>query len=344
MSVGTLELVDTYAASRDRLHGMSTAAVLASIDRFDGWYSDALAVEISSELASLVWAGSRSAAGLNDVYLARAIAGFAGRAVMAHPVGIALAVGGTAVVAGGGYLTLRYGVPAGKDVYGRLVKHYRWKRSEGADDAEARASVKTRAEAMVDSDLSLAERVQTRWFMQQQDDNVIGYRRIIHPELAKEGSCGLCVAAADRLYHRKDLLPVHARCSCTVLPALHDRDSGQLLNRAALERLYGAVGDNTDGPNLKRVVVKTVEHGELGPMLVHGHHRTRTQQDVVRSLRQAPAPERAKNFDQEIAALEKTYEGLLARQAAGEDLSRPLEYQRDRLAKLRAQRDERAAA
>jgi hypothetical protein len=43
-------------------------------------------------------------------------------------------------------------------------------------------------------------------------EDVTGYRRVIHPELSKSGTCGLCVAAADRIYYVDDLMPIHTNC------------------------------------------------------------------------------------------------------------------------------------
>ena len=36
--------------------------------------------------------------------------------------------------------------------------------------------------------------------------DIRAYRRVIHPELSKGGTCGLCIAASDRIYFVDDLL------------------------------------------------------------------------------------------------------------------------------------------
>lgn len=84
---------------------------------------------------------------------------------------------------------------------------------------------------------------------------VIGYRRIIHPEKSKGGVCGLCVAAADRWYTRKNLKPLHDRCKCDVLPITTESDPGFDLNSADLAAAYGAA-HTTDGYALKQVRFK----------------------------------------------------------------------------------------
>lgn len=108
---------------------------------------------------------------------------------------------------------------------------------------------------------------------------VTGYRRIIHPELSKGGTCGLCVVAADRTYTIEDLMAIHDRCKCTVLPITTEVDPGYQLSREDLDALYEAAG-STSGKTLKEIRVKTELHGELGPRLVHAGRNWRSVDDV----------------------------------------------------------------
>lgn len=96
---------------------------------------------------------------------------------------------------------------------------------------------------------------------------VLEYRRVIHPELSRSGSCGLCIAAADRWYSTAALLPLHANCKCGVAPAGSDYDPGFQLNSDDLKKLYEQAGGTTAAA-LKNVRVKTITHGELGPILM----------------------------------------------------------------------------
>lgn len=96
---------------------------------------------------------------------------------------------------------------------------------------------------------------------------VLQYRRVLHPELSKTGSCGLCIVAADRWYSTSNLLPLHANCHCGVAPAGSDYDPGLQLNQADLKRLYSEAGGTTAAA-LKQVKVQTITHGELGPVLL----------------------------------------------------------------------------
>ena len=59
---------------------------------------------------------------------------------------------------------------------------------------------------------------------------IIGFRRVIHPELAEGGTCGACVLAATRMYLRGNLKPMHDGCNCTVLPVTENYDPADDLN------------------------------------------------------------------------------------------------------------------
>lgn len=88
------------------------------------------------------------------------------------------------------------------------------------------------------------------------------FRRVIHPELAKGGTCGLCVAASHRLYHIADLKPIHEGCHCTVTPATDENDPGREINDADLQLVYDEAG-TTDGRTLKQVRVTADDTGDL---------------------------------------------------------------------------------
>lgn len=79
-----------------------------------------------------------------------------------------------------------------------------------------------RLQTTVDEDVSRAQTSAT--LDKYRRSKVLEYRRVLHPELSKTGSCGLCVVAADRWYSTADLLPLHANCHCGVAPAGSDYD------------------------------------------------------------------------------------------------------------------------
>ncbi|MGK0740427.1 hypothetical protein ACSHWG_00860 [Leucobacter sp. Z1108] len=107
-------------------------------------------------------------------------------------------------------------------------------------------------------------------------NKIIGYRRILRPELSMSGSCGLCVVAATRWYTRKNLKAIHGLCKCKTVPITKANDPGLKMNaedlRGELDRMYAAAGGNTRKA-LKLIRVAVREHGELGPTLVYSPKR-----------------------------------------------------------------------
>lgn len=122
------------------------------------------------------------------------------------------------------------------------------------------------------------------------ESDVKAYRRIIHPERSQTGSCGLCIAASDRYYYTSELLPLHQRCKCTTAPIIGKNDPGLTLTQQDLDDLYGAAYTTVTGREyssgrrreytqtsrqaLSNVRVKTISHGELGPLLTRGDTKT----------------------------------------------------------------------
>lgn len=158
----------------------------------------------------------------------------------------------------------------------RAAEKYRYERSTGKDHITANDSAEQKIADLVDTNLILSARLaeqQTLKLVQDKDDRVIGYRRIIHPELSKGGVCGMCVAAADRVYKVSDLKPIHARCNCTVSPVTESHDPGLQLNYDDLNRLYEHAKEaapgarSTSAAALKRPRYKIHHHHEYGPVL-----------------------------------------------------------------------------
>ncbi|MGW2666228.1 hypothetical protein ACWCW7_35195 [Nocardia tengchongensis] len=158
-------------------------------------------------------------------------------------------------------------------LFSRAVVTYRYERSTGADHATANAAAEQRIEGLVDTNVMLAQRLaeqQTLTKVADLDQKVIGYRRVFHPELSKGGTCGLCIAASDRIYTLAELKPIHARCKCTIAPVTEDHDPGHRINEDDLKMLYkhaGTTSGRTQGHNLKRTRYVIEQHQELGPVL-----------------------------------------------------------------------------
>jgi hypothetical protein len=149
----------------------------------------------------------------------------------------------------------------------------------GLDEFEANERAIQRAERQARMDLALARQQaeRQRWGV---SGDIIGFRRILHPELSESGPCGLCVVASSRTYRTSQLKDLHNGCVCTVFPIVKAGelilDPGRDLNKAELKRIYEAADGSTRRRELQRVRVKVLEHGELGPILVDARNKNRT--------------------------------------------------------------------
>jgi hypothetical protein len=228
------------------------------------------------------------------------------------------------------------------DVYGRVADQYRSDVvTKGLPEEKARGKALVRVSAAAQTDVTLAVREQYHRDLTRPESErrrATGWRRILHPELSKTGPCGLCVVAADRVYHTDQLKEIHSGCCCEVLPVYGSFDPGLRLNLDDLDRLYGAAGGTGGNPRrqegrLKDVRVALAEHAELGPVLVDADQHYRGPVEVAR--KQLGRTEPADSRRHQLAVLEKTVEGLRERAARGEDVSRPLAWQENRIRELR---------
>ena len=128
--------------------------------------------------------------------------------------------------------------------------------------ADAYNSGLARLREIGDDDMSLAYRVGTQKSMTAQ--KIKDYRRVVRPELSKGGTCPLCHLAAENVYHRSNLLPIHTHCRCAVMPIIGSNDPGSRLNSEDL----GSLESPKESPVIRH-------HGELGPILqIAGQHFT----------------------------------------------------------------------
>lgn len=255
-------LVTAHAAARDRLTQATTTYAAAQVQGFAGWYESAAITVLAQAISARVQAAQRQVAAVTDAYLSRVLSLLSGRHV--PQVGVVPVT------------DLRAGVtPAAP--YGRVADLYRYRRSLDIPEDQALGEAVTRVEVTAATDVALAFRAQAHKVMVVR--SVDGWRRIIHPELSKGGTCGLCIAASDRVYHRGDLMALHARCECTVLPVVNGVDPGRSLDGEALAKLYAAAG-STKAADLKRTRFAVHEHGELGPVLTNAEDDFRGPADL----------------------------------------------------------------
>lgn len=151
----------------------------------------------------------------------------------------------------------------------------------------AQHEMEMRTERMVNDDIAMAARQGAQDAMKAAPrGSITGYRRVLHPELSTTGSCGLCVAASDRVYKIGELLPIHNLCKCEVVPIYGKRDPGSQINDEDLAVLYAEAGDTTAGRELKRERYEVFDHPELGPVLRNKRHSTK---DIKFSRREPSA-------------------------------------------------------
>lgn len=209
----------------------------------------------------------------------------------------------------------------------RPVKEFRRARLLGLDELEAAQRAEDRAASIAEMDARVAARDARARRLAAAPD-LIGWRRIIHPEESRGGTCGLCIAAADRIYHTDDLQALHSRCKCTVLPVTKALDPGIGLNRDSLNALYRQAG-GTGRQELAKVRMGVRQHGELGPVLVDDRDHFRGPRQVSRDTAVL-----ARAADAELKVMRDYLTSLERRSAAGEDVSGPLQWQRDRIAEF----------
>lgn len=321
MDAGRLRpLVEADALIQEGIEDLASAAVRTIFGEVSDWHDPSTVSQAATRAGATVRSAARSAAAQADAYLTSAITATVG--APATPSGVISVVE-----------PLRAGATGWSQVYERTAATVRLELSRGRSLEQAVQAGLDRADAMCRTDIALARRQQWRSSLTA-NPRIIGFRRIIHPELSKDGTCGLCIAASDRRYTKRDLLPIHDRCKCTVSPITNVHDPGGQLNQEDLDALYREAG-STKADDLKATRYKVVEHGELGPRLVNAEHKVRTPRDVARDTgRRDPG--------REIAALEKTHARLSERVAAGDESAREaLDWQTRRLEKLRR---EQAAA
>jgi hypothetical protein len=266
-------------AARRRAVAAAVALAVARTREFDDWYSTAAIKVWATALALAIEAIQRNLARQTDAILARQASVMAGRTV--RPVG---AIDVT---------QLRKGVThAG--VYGRIADTYRYQKSLEDAGQQVQAAMEAavqRAEVAAQIDSQLVVREQSHKTITghagraaPEGRRVIGWRRIVHPELSEGGSCGMCIVASTRLYQVERLMEIHPGCNCLPMEVYDGADPGGLINDEDLERFYAEAGGKQI-EELAQTRYQVNEHGELGPVMARSQHRFRTAEDVEKDER-----------------------------------------------------------
>ena len=254
--------MDHYAEQSAEADARTVAAVVAAYAGIDDWREPGQTVPAALAAVGTAQAARQFQAGLMAEFLRLSVE------ILGH--------GGRLNLPSG----LGYNYPRSVDpfdVYSRPVYDARKELDRLAEEmaaevvTEAEAILRAydaatlRAESIALTDAALARREAVVAILSNVS-TVTGYRRVIRPELSITGTCGLCIAAASQRYSVGDLMPIHTRCKCTVLPIFGDEDPATVFNQTDLDAAYAA------SPGTSRAdLVKTrfrVEDTELGPTLI----------------------------------------------------------------------------
>lgn len=224
------------------------------------------------------------------------------------------------------------------DEWNRPAEQFRFAESQGKPRGDAIENAIKRVEELADLDMALAMR-NTASNIIKATPKVTGFRRVIHPELSESGtSCGLCIAASTRVYSKKELMPLHDHCHCTVMPIVGDDDPGNFFNEQdidMLNELYKAANGN-DAQSLSRTRFKVIQNSELGPYLVEEGSKTKGKLSPGSPKTKIS---RSDSVDAQIKSLTSSLERLLDRQRKGEDVAEPIVWQQDRLRLLKSEQE-----
>jgi hypothetical protein len=292
-------MIEAQSAVRDQQSKLAQAGVRRAFGAIDDWRDPKQTRRAVTESVKVVQAAQRRTASVTDGFMARSTSAITGRRVdtigaidvrslrrkLPRDVIETLASGKTPSADQLRRSASKVSSVPAEQVYGRIADHVRFITvSKGIGAEQAHIEGLRRAASVADMDIMLADRAQAQRFLtERKPSGVVGYRRILHPELGSGGPpCGLCVVASDRLYHVEDLMPIHTRCRCSVAAAMADHDPGDSLNKDDLRAIYAAAGGNT-GEQLKTIRVAYTEHGELGPLLTNADQNFRDITDFART-------------------------------------------------------------
>lgn len=341
-------LIEAQSQIRDQQSKLAQAGVRRAFEAVTDFRDPKQTRRAVTEAVKVVQAAQRRTASVADGYMARSTSAITGRradtvgAVDVRslrrklPQDVIEQLGGgrsiTAVQAARAQSRVE-AVPA-EEVYGRIPDSIRFAMvAKGKSEEQARIEGLRRAMHVADTDVMLAERAQVQRFLtERKPKGVVGYRRILHPELGSGGPpCGLCVVASDRLYHIEELMPIHGRCRCSVAIATADSDPGDSLNKDDLALIYKAAGGNTRD-QLKTVRVEYAEHGELGPVIVNATQNFRGPDDFARTQSQ----DLEKNWFAQLESAQEQLDRLVARAGESSDVDEAIQWNRRKIRELTA--------
>lgn len=352
MAATVLSLSSAVAATRDAAAAYAKTLILAlwaAVDPYDGRAVQDYTVAAARHMVTAQGTVARQAGAAQAAILSTM--GVAVPGVVSNPVNLRApgvdAIDGRLMLQRPDSVTARYATRGDtliraedmttQAVFNRPARTQRALEAQGRPRTEAAEVARGRTAVLIDDGLMLAQRYAEAEVLQQAvnlDDpavEIIGYRRVIHPELSRTGVCGLCIAASDQVYKVGTLLPIHDRCKCTTAPITAEHDPGDDVNAVDLGALYDAAG-STSGADLKRVRYQLNEHGELGPVLVP---KKRSKTRAAKSANGTSPRTEAEVARTQLRALEANLARMRS-EGEPEDSSK-IEYHERQIAKLRRQ-------
>lgn len=308
---GTAALVDQFAASAQQLEQASAQAAQSAWATFVAWYSGAAVTGMAAEVAGISQAAQETVAGLATEYVSQVAAVMTGTRPPSPPRRLVTPVrnGADPVL-----------------VQTRPAIAYRRAIALGKSHPEALNIAFGRAADVVSADITLQDRQAAQNMLDRM--GITNYRRIIHPELSRTGTCGLCIVAADRVYNTGELMPLHPpSCKCTIMPIIGADDPGKTMNAIDIGAVYEAAG-STKADDLRMTRVQVNEHGEYGPVLTVESHDFRGPDKA----RLENDPERAGRMLTHAAPVLDAFES--GEFPDGVDTDGALNFQRDFVARL----------
>lgn len=296
------KLSDAHAAQRDSIIAKLLKALLGLWSGFDYWSDPHITTGMAAKSATLVDSATLNVRRLERSYTTAVLKRMDVRPTELPPIA-------------NGYPRANV-TPV--EVYRRPVERFLWARKNGVPFEQATDDAIARLQELAERDVLTAARDEDQ-LVYEASKQVLGYRRIVHPELSRSGSCGLCLAAAANRYRVADLLPLHSGCNCDTLPITEGDDPGFRLNQDDLKKLYAAAS-SSGADDLLNVRATVNEHGELGPVLVKqgDHFRTPAEAgrpDYVPQTREQIRADRQRELDDlrgSLADAESAYADYVA--------------------------------
>lgn len=244
--------LEHYATTVRAAEAAAVAAILASYEAVDDWENPALTLAAAGAAMAVALRSQDVSAGLGAEFT-----NFVLQVVLGHR-----PPGGQRLSTPGRPEYVRNADPF--DVYSRPVFAARDTLRAGGDHEAATIAARLQAQMLAETDALLARRNASLVQMRREPE-VSHYRRVIHPEMSETGVCGLCIAAAKRVYRVADLMPIHTRCKCEPMPIVGGLDPDGF-NRADIDRLYAAT-PGTKRKDLSKTRWRVEDIEELGPVL-----------------------------------------------------------------------------